>query len=376
MQIKNLKRNILLNIFLFLLIIGLTFQTSGFDKNIQNKIYPQISSDENNQVIYSTSFEEKWTSNQINNYVAPLEWVIDGICSGHQKNHQELTHYWSKLENNFSYVHDYWRLSPLSPPFVYSGQFSAGIWGNDGNKESSYPKDQSDEWLISPSLDFSDFYDISLQFWSIYVPTQQISIPFPFTISVDNQYLIEVSEDNGQTWDKLADLRESKFKYGVNQIYDVYNNFDHPITIHLKKLDGKDDVRIGWHYKYEGNGTNDLWIIDNVTICGKRDIFSPAIEIVKPQINSLYLFDKNTYSLDGKTILVGSTTIKADPTDKGTGTKLVKFYVDNKLTFTDEDYPFSWEWRKPGIGTYELKTVAIDYAGNENETSIDVIKIF
>mgnify|MGYP006292230067 CR=1 FL=1 len=372
---KKVKEELRLGLIICLVLLFFTFPISSFEANTQNSSSSK-SIQEETQTIYSTSFEQEWTDSQISQYISPTEWFINGMCSGFQKDHMNLTHYWSKVEKNFSYVHTFWPYSPLHPPFARSGQFSAGIWGNDGNQEPEIQKDQSDEWLISPEFDFTSYYDITLQFWSIYVPNQQITIPFPYRIEVDNQYLVKLSDDDGNTWKTIADLRESRFRYGVNQRYDVYNNFDHPITLDLDKVKGKDNIRIGWHYYYEGNGTSDLWIIDDVSIQGKYDSFAPDINIIAPNENNLYLFNRYTFPLDGNTIIIGPVDIKVDPTDEGTGTKLVKFYVDGQLTFTDETYPFSWQWSKTGFGKQTVTAVAYDYAGNSNEASFSAIKLF
>ena len=353
------------------LMISFSFTTIG---NI-NRSGQQTETDVR-EIIYYTGFEEKWQENQINQYVTPSNWVIDGICSSHQQGNEQLTHYWSQMHKNFSYTHNYWTYSPFSGPFIESGEYSACIWGNDGHGEPGAQEDISDEWLITPELDFASFFDITLEFWTIYVPTQYITIPFPYTISVDNTYLIETSIDDGKTWNELADLRETRFIYGVNQFYDVYNNFDESIKLNLNSLKGKDQIRIGWHYQYPGNGTSDLWIIDNVTIKGRYDSYEPEIEITKPEKQKMYLFDKKQYSIDGTTIIVGSVQVEVDPTDTGTGTKLVKFYKDDKLMFIDEEYPFNWNWDTFGFGLHTIKTIAQDYAGNTNEDTITVFKLF
>jgi len=379
MQSEKIKENIIGKGVLFVIVIlfftSFSYITTGIPEHGQMKLTHRENQQKDTQLIYSTGFEEKWMQTQINQYIAPSDWIIQGMCSGYKENNQELTHYWSKVERDFSYTHTYWKNSPLNSPFVHSGEFAAGIWGNDGYKEPAYQGDQSDEWLISPSFDFSQYYDITLEFWSIYVPTQRITMPFPYTISVDNTYLIKTSVDDGDTWNTIADLKESRFRVGVNQIQDVYNDFDEPITLNLDKLKAKNNVRIGWHYQYAGNGTNDLWIIDDVSIHAKFDSYSPDIDITKPKENNLYLFNDNSYPIQDKTILIGPTEVKADPTDTGTGTRLVKFYIDNSLMHTDEEYPFSWEWKKLGCGKYTIKTVAVDYAGNSNEASLSVIKI-
>ncbi len=353
-----------------IILISFSSQIHGLNQDVEQPV-----DDEGREIIYSTSFEEDWGRNQINQYVSPSEWTIKGITSSHQDENQRLTHYWSKMDNEFSYIHDYWPYSPLSPPFVESGNYSVCIWGNDGNGEPSYQEDQSDEWLISPALDFSSYYDLSLQFWSIYVPTQQITIPFPYRVFVDNSYFIKASMDNGETWKKIADLRETRFTFGVNQFYDVYNNFDEPIILDLDSVKAKDLVRIAWHYKYPGNGTADLWIIDNVTITGRYDSIIPEVEIVKPEQNQLYVSDNHQFDIDGKTIIIGSMNVKVDPTDEGTGTSYVEFYIDDTLVHTDEEYPFSWQWRSLGFKSYSLKTIAYDHAGNANEDVIEVIKL-
>lgn len=365
----NFKRYITIG-----LLIVLLSSIQGYQAQENNdSLIPQS---KNTEIIFTMDFDEEWTENSFDGYLSPPGWTIQGITSGHQENNRKLTHYWSRVDKDFSYTHTLWESSPISQPYVYSGDGAAFIWGNDGNQESAIQSDRSDEWLISPTLDFSSYYNIELSFWSIYAPTQRITLPFPLVISVDNQYLFKTSNDDGTTWKKNADLRTDSYKFGVNNYLDVYNKYDEQINIDLDQFRGQDDIRLAWNYLYNGNGTSDLWVIDDIQIHAQYDSFAPDIEIVKPKKDNLYILDATVIPMSGKTIVIGPVDIVVDPTDEGTGTKSVEFYKDNTLVYTDTEYPFSWNWKQLGFGSSTIKTVAYDYAGNSNQDQITLFKIF
>jgi hypothetical protein len=362
-------------VIIIFIILSLPVITQGSSLNqIENPI-GNSGSLNNNHIVLSMDFEDNWISNSLSTYAAPDNWVIQGICKGFRENNIQLTHYWSQINRDFFYTHTFWESSFVKDPFVYSGNYAASIWGNDGYMESELQGDRSDEWLITPELDFSSYYNITLSFWSTYVPTQWYTLPFPILISVDNQYLIKTSVDNGESWKKIADLRDASYKFGVNYVNDVYNNFDQQIHINLDSLSGRDNVRLAWHYLYDGNATSDLWILDDIIIRADYDSFAPHIEIVKPVKDNLYFLDAKVIPMIGKTIAIGPVDIIVDPTDKGTGTAFVEFYKNDKLQYTDSEYPFSWNWNNPGFGSSTIRTVAYDYAGNSNEDHINIFKV-
>ena len=104
-----------------------------------------------------------------------------------------------------------------------NGEYSAGLWwGNE----------QQDEWLITPSLDFSGSYiSTTLEFWD-----------FNFGSSSDyweGDY-VKVSVDGGETWDTLANLYEEAPLYPSGFFGDTLE-FD------LSDYIGNSDVKVAFH---------------------------------------------------------------------------------------------------------------------------------
>jgi len=359
-------------IFVFFLLITLSIQGSGL-MQISQDIETTHKGIEK-QIVLSMDFEDEWLKPQDSIFPVPSDWVIDGITQGHQENNEKLTHYWSRVDKDFSYTHTNWESSPISQPYVNNGDCAAIIWGNDGYQETGLPPDRSDEWLITPPIDFSSYYNITLKFWSIYVPDQWIAMPFPKFIGVDNDYLIKTSVDDGKSWQKIADLRN--YMYGVNCGSDVYNHYDQPIVLELKYLSGVDNGLIAWHYQYDGSGISDLWAIDDIVIEAIKDEISPQIEIIRPKEDNIYILDAKVIPMLGKTIIIGPFDVVVDPTDQGTGTSYVEFYKNDQLVFTDFDFPYSWNWNQISFGRSTIRAVAYDCAGNFNDESITLYKLF
>ena len=65
----------------------------------------------------------------------------------------------------------------------------------------------------------------------------------------------------------------------------------------------------------------------------------PAIEIIKPENNSLYLANFKIKNISKNILIIGPINIKVNTTDD---VKKVEFYVNDKLEYTDENYPFEF----------------------------------
>ena len=321
-----------------------------------------------NNLIFESGFENEWDRDSDGDYYAPTDfqigWDVDGICLGYDESESFKKHYWHDISNNETYVHN--------------GTSSAGIFPNTGDNEQHGKT--SDEWLVTPSIDLSKYYNLKLVFWSQYHPTIEEQMPFKRYRRVNNTYLVKASIDNGKTWEIIADLRDDdKYKIGVSSIIggDYWNNFDEPILIpiDLVHLEGQKNVKIAWHYFYNGDGPAGRWIIDDVELTGKEDNIEPDIVITKPIENNIYFRNKVITEFD-KTIIIGDIKLKADPTDIGVGTDYVEFYVNNNLKHRDYDYPYEWDWTESFFGKCTLKVCVLDKAQNENYVETQLLKLF
>ncbi len=328
----------------------------------------------NSNILFETGFEEPWEFDQNGDYLAPPGWDVDGISTTHHKDDDKLTHYWSQMTKNFSYTHNYFSYCELDSPFVHNGQHAAVVWRKNGEDSTSV---QSDEWMITPALDFSDpaLYDITLEFWSIFVPTQTITMPFPYTFQVNNSYNIEITDNYGFTWDTVADLREKCYCYGVSE-FDVYSKFSEPIKINLDSYREKENVKIGWHYYWDGEGINDIWVVDDVRISAKYDTVNPRIDFKKPEQHFIYFDDTKIHREIGNTIVLGDITVEADIKDDQTDIEKVEFYVDGKLKEVLTSKPYIWEWNEFSFRKHTLSIKAYDDAGNVEIEEMNVLKLF
>lgn len=364
MKTRFVRKGMIFFILVLLISVGFISGSYGFQpSNSQNQgVNAQLS----DELLFETSFEQEWIPDNEGEYLAPPQWDVDGLSTGIQNEDNGNPYYWTQIDRNFSHS------TSFDSPIVYDGEFAAGIWGRSGPDH----KVQS-EWLISKPIDFdANLYDITLQFWSIYVPTQHISMPFPFTINVDNEYLIKTSVDDGSSWNKITDLRESRFKYGVNDYHDIYNDYDQPVSVKIDSVSGHDDVRIGWHYYFDGNGTSDLWVIDDVSISAKVDTHNPRVSFETPEPNMMYLDNTRLNQQFRNTIVIGDIDVEVDADDFETGVEKVDFYVDGRLKKTDNEEPFVWSWNSFSFGRYTLKVISTDFAGNTDTEELTVFKLF
>lgn len=309
--------------------------------------------DYSNTILLQTSFEEKWTEDIDGDHLAPPGWDVEGICKSNQQGLFWATHYWSQL---YDYEQSLYDLS-------YNGSASACIWWSDGHGEGEIGTAQ-DEWLITPTLNFSGFSYIELSFYSVYMWRD-----------ADNNCWIEISLDNGSSWDTITDLSHDKqWELGGNVAgWSGWNKYECPITIDLSNYIGNNEVKIAWHYYTSGEGVRAIWVIDEVRIVG-NDIQPPSIKLIKPQPSTLYLFGEPfIYLKKNITIVIGSINISVEARDNAQIDR-VEFYVDGVLKETDYLPPYSWEWDLRSFGRHTLMVVAYDTSENKNYAMMNVWK--
>jgi len=119
-----------------------------------------------------------------------------------------------------------------------------------------------DEWLITPSLNFSKYTIIYLQFWwytCYYV-----------TLHLNHRYLefnISVSTDGGTNWEKIWSFNDNISGFFTDwHWYEISNT--NPIV--LSKYAGKPDVKIGFQYYSHHTELADeqVFSIDDIKIVG------------------------------------------------------------------------------------------------------------
>jgi len=101
--------------------------------------------------------------------------------------------------------------------------------------------------------------------------------------------------------------------------------------------------------------------ISNITVNVIDDI-SPEITIKKPDKGYIYIFDREIMPFP-ETLIIGKITVETEVYDAESEIEKVEFYVDNELKETTREQ-YEWLWDETTIGSFTIKAVAYDNAGN------------
>lgn len=160
-----------------------------------------------------------------------------------------------------------------------------------------------------------------------------------------------------------------------------YNVYGIPVTF----FDGGYEVYIGslnveneYRNRIEASGQRDVPSLDfRVTFYWDPDVEPPAVEITKPEPNTLYFFNEEKKEIN-KNIIIGTTDIKVSTSDTESNIEKVEFYINDDLREEDSQYPYSFSnWKESKFfGRYTIKVIAYDEAENQGVASLDVIRFF
>lgn len=102
----------------------------------------------------------------------------------------------------------------------------------------------------------------------------------------------------------------------------------------------------------------------------------PMITITKPK-EGLYLANEKIRDM-GQTIIIGTVDVEVEASSEISGINKVEFYVNGNFRGEDRFYPYRFRnWQERGLfGTYTLRAVAYDNAGNINIDEIQVLRFF
>jgi len=115
---------------------------------------------------------------------------------------------------------------------------------------------------------------------------------------------------------------------------------------------------------------NSVYASKNIVIL---DEIPPIISIINPG-NALYLNNNELFALKTP-IIVGDIDIVLDVTDN-IGISYVKIYVNNQEKFTFTDSPYVWTWDEKMFGKATIDVLVFDISGNKADDTIDVWKFF
>jgi hypothetical protein len=234
----------------------------------------------------------------------PTGWTTSGLSVSNQgSGTEDLTHYW-------------WRYDDSRYDLTTSPPYCAGLWWSNGNGGDTV----QDEWLMTPSLDFTGYTALSLSFQSVYM--------WSGVATFYND--VAVSTDGGGSWTTIADLiQDAAYEFGGSGTGGAgWNWHEVPIVIDISPYCGLPNVMFAWHYYRNPPGTGQaIWMIDDVKIGSSSGVAS---------IDISYRFSADNVTFGAWTLF---TTIVGGPWQ----------------------FDFSWP---DGQGYYEVYSVATDNAGN------------
>jgi len=161
---------------------------------------------------------------------------------------------WTRIKNTneVNYYNCWWDYISY---WYHSSPSSAGLWWGHAPQ---------DEWLISPSLDFSQPYQYKLQFWTYNYGA--------YSGYWEGDY-VKVSTDGGATWMTLDNLYQSAPPYPGGYM-------PAKLTYDLSMFAGNPDVRIAFHRWANQPGYPEnlgIWFVDDVEVIAGG--YTPGSEI-------------------------------------------------------------------------------------------------
>lgn len=112
----------------------------------------------------------------------------------------------------------------------------------------------------------------------------------------------------------------------------------------------------------------DLWMFTTQSEGGEL-----TVTITKPLENSFYLRNRRLMSLPRQTIVYGPITITAEVTSDASVDR-VEFYIDGKLTVSDDAAPYSYRWASLRCFKHDIMVKAYDTTGQVATDEITVFK--
>jgi uncharacterized repeat protein (TIGR01451 family) len=121
--------------------------------------------------------------------------------------------------------------------------------------------------------------------------------------------------------------------------------------------------------------SNGFSAMDTANVTINVDSTPPTLILDKPLANTLYLRNSNG-SWFFMTLIIGMIDVEITAYDSETQIDQVSIYVDDVIQETLAALPYMWTWSERVFGRVELKIIAVDQAGNDNELIMSVWKFF
>jgi aminopeptidase YwaD len=114
-------------------------------------------------------------------------------------------------------------------------------------------------------------------------------------------------------------------------------------------------------------------IATTIAYLADADITHPAVSIESPRKGHLYFEGKEKRPVNSlKTIVFDDIWIWADVTEGDAPILKVEFFWDEKLKFTDTEYPYKWQCNERSLRTHTISVVITDEQGRTAETWTDI----
>ena len=109
-----------------------------------------------------------------------------------------------------------------------------------------------------------------------------------------------------------------------------------------------------------------------------QDTTPPSVTITNPLPNFIHFNWRNLIYFRipfFMTIVIGDINVMVDASDKQSGVERVEFWTNGQKRYTDTTAPYNWSWTDRGIFQIDLRVVAYDHAGHQNDSSLMLWKI-
>lgn len=182
---------------------------------------------------------------------------------------------------------------------------------------------------------------------------------------VDYTFCIQATDPNNDTIFCLWNWDDSSNNTWIGP----FSSGDKICVTHMWLNEGIYRIRVKLKDKY---GEESEWL-EGFLIC--IDGTSPDVELLKPQQDSLYIFNKWIKSWPVTTIF-GKITLEVEVFDNMSGMSYVHFYIDNNLKANITTQPYEWIWEKRVFFLHTIQVTAFDIAGNNASKQLLVLKFF
>ncbi|MEA2054599.1 MAG: hypothetical protein U9O96_05735 [Candidatus Thermoplasmatota archaeon] len=274
-----------------------------------------------------------------------------------------------------------------------------------------------DIWLVKADRQGNEIWSKTYGWWDFEMNAHIIEVEEGYiiagtTISTPtgwgDAYLIQIDRQGNEVWSKtyggwdsdhVSSIKKTDDGYilaGATETYDVGNLFD----AWLLKVDNNGNEV--WNKSFGGRdrevanaviptkdgsyiiagGTGQYPRDANAMVIKCADYSPPKINIVRPEENYLYLFDRELMPAK-RTLILGSITVIAEVNDPMEKVDRVEFYlchIGHKYELQPRAVvyspPYEWKWNERVARLYEYEITAGVYYGNAGGVAADRIEVY